>query len=93
MGINVTVRKYPKQKDVITAEAALERDIRSCMRCRFFHNSRQCIANECVKTAENRRLVDGITENQCIGCPDSPSEKDCFPCMKKLLRGMEEKTT
>ncbi len=62
MGINVTVRKYPKQKDVITAEAALERDIRSCMRCRFFHHSRRCIANECIKTAENRKLADGISQ-------------------------------
>lgn len=93
MGINVTVRKYPKQKDVITAEAALEREIRSCMRCKFFHNSRQCIANECVETAENRKLADGITEKQCIGCPYSQLENYCFPCMKKLLRGTEEKIT
>ena len=47
MGTNVRIRKYPKCEDAITAEVILERDIKSCMRCRFFHNSRQCIANKC----------------------------------------------
>lgn len=91
MGINVKVRKYPKAKDVITAEALLERDIRSCMRCRFFHNSRQCIASECVKVAEKPLAEEVSRESQCFGCPYRQTEKYCFPCMKKLLMRTEGK--
>ena len=50
MGINVKVQKSPKPIEIITAEARLERDLKSCMRCRYFHgNNRQCIAKKCVK--------------------------------------------
>ena len=93
MGINVKVRKYPKAKDVITAEALLERDIRSCMRCRFFHNSRQCIASKCVKMSENPLAAEVSMESQCFGCPYNQTEKYCFPCMKKLLERTEGKST
>lgn len=42
MGINVRVQKSPKPLDVIEVQAKLERDLRSCMRCRFFYgNNRQ----------------------------------------------------
>lgn len=91
MGINVKVRNYPKAKDVITAEALLERDIRSCMRCRFFHNGRQCIASECVEVAGKPLAAEVSRESQCFGCPYSQTEKYCFPCMKKLLMGTEGK--
>lgn len=47
MGINVKVQKSPKPIEIITAEARLERDLKSCMRCRYFHgNNRQCIAKD-----------------------------------------------
>ena len=50
MGINVRVQKAPKARNIVTVEARLERDLRSCMRCRNFHgNNRQCIAKKCVK--------------------------------------------
>lgn len=88
MGINIKVRKYPKLKDVIVAEAVLDRDIRSCMRCRFFHNGRQCIANECVKMPGNPQAA---RESKCCGCPYSKPERYCFPCMKELLGRMEGK--
>lgn len=56
MGINVKVQKSPKPIEIITAEARLERDLKSCMRCRYFHgNNRQCIAKKCVKE-ENKQL-------------------------------------
>lgn len=42
MGINIRVQKSPKPLDVIEVEAKLKRDLRSCMRCRFFYgNNRQ----------------------------------------------------
>lgn len=56
MGINVKVQKSPKPIEIITAEARLERDLKSCVRCRYFHgNNRQCIAKKCVKEEKNSR--------------------------------------
>lgn len=50
MGINVKVQKAPKLKDIVVEEAKLEKDLKSCMRCKFFHgNSRQCILKKCIK--------------------------------------------
>ena len=47
VGINVRVQKSPKPLDVIEVQAKLERDLRSCMRCRFFYgNNRQCITKK-----------------------------------------------
>ena len=87
MGINVTVRKYPKQKDVIMAEAALERDIQSCMRCRFFYgNNSQCLAKKCVKEESKPETAEEDKESLCFECPYRQSEKFCFPCMRKILR-------
>lgn len=91
MGINVRVQKSPKPLDVIEVQAKLERDLRSCMRCRFFYgNNRQCIAKKCVKEDAQPKSVEQEKEDKCIGCPYRQSEKYCFPCMKKLL-GIEEK--
>lgn len=36
MGINVRVQNAPKQSGIIVAQVKLEKDLRSCMRCRFF---------------------------------------------------------
>lgn len=91
MGINVRVQKAPKTSGIIEAQANLERDLKSCMRCRFFygHNS-QCIAKKCVKEDMQPEAVEREKENECTGCPYRQSERYCFPCMKKLL-GTEEK--
>ena len=59
MGINVRVQKSPKSLDVIEVQAKLERDLRSCMRCRFFYgNNRQCIAKKCVKQDAQPKAVE-----------------------------------
>ena len=93
MGINVRVQKVPKQIDVISAQVKLERDLRSCMRCRFFYgNNRQCIASKCVRADIVLKAEIQDMENKCYGCPYSQSEKYCFPCMKELL-GYKEKET
>lgn len=84
MGINVKVQNYPKPKDIITVEARLEKDIRDCMRCRFFHNSSQCVASRCVKE-EMPRTEEKRGKEICQGCPYRQSAQYCFPCMKKIL--------
>lgn len=93
MGINVKVEKYPKQKNVITAEARLERDLKSCMQCKFFYgNNRQCIAKKCIKNEVQTSRPKQEVSSTCGGCPYRQSELYCFPCMRKLL-GKEEKET
>ncbi len=90
MEISVKVQKSQKLRDAIKVKAQLERDLKSCMQCRFFYgNSRQCIAKRCVKE-EIRRKEAMNKPDMCVGCPYRQSEQYCFPCMKKLL-GIKEK--
>lgn len=90
MGINVRVQKSPKPLEIIVAQANLERDLKSCMRCRFFcGNNSQCIAKKCVKEDTQPKAAEQEKEDKCFGCPYRQSEQYCFPCMKKLL-GIEE---
>lgn len=87
MGINVRVQKSPKPRDIVTAEAKLERDLKSCMRCRYFHgNNRQCIAKECVKEEMKKpEITEEEKKNKCYECSYPHTEGYCFPCMKELL--------
>lgn len=93
MGINVRIQKSPKPLDVIIAQAKLERDLKSCMRCRFFYGSNsQCITKQCVREDRGAEVSEQDRESECFGCPYRQSERYCFPCMKKLL-GRKEKET
>lgn len=96
MGINVRVQNAPKPYRVVTRQVKFEKDLRSCMRCKFFYgNNSQCLTKKCIKEKENE-YEPGITEQDrediCFGCPYKQSEGYCFPCMKKLLerKGTEE---
>ena len=83
MGINVKIQKAPKPADRVVAYAKLERDLKSCMRCRFFYgNNSQCIASRCVK--EDLKPQE-ILNDKCLGCTYPQSEGYCFPCMKEIL--------
>ncbi len=91
MGINIRVQNPPKPLDVISAQVKLERDLRSCMRCRFFYGSgSQCLAKKCVREEKKPGLAEQEREDMCFGCPYRQSERYCFPCMKKML-GIKEK--
>lgn len=93
MGINVRVQKAPKPKDAINAQVKLERDLKSCMRCRFFYgNNSQCITKKCIKEDMEPEITMQDKGSKCYECPYRQSEGYCFPCMKKLL-GYEEKET
>ena len=87
MGINVRVQKAPKARNIVTVEARLERDLRSCMRCRNFHgNNRQCIAKKCVKEdVKQPEIMVEEKQSKCFGCPYPHIEGYCFPCMKEVL--------
>ena len=43
MGINVRMQNAPKADGIIAAQVNLEKDLKDCMRCKFFYgNNSQC---------------------------------------------------
>lgn len=49
MGINVRMQNAPKPDGIIAAQVNLEKDLKDCMRCKFFYgNNSQCLARKCV---------------------------------------------
>ena len=93
MGISVKVQKSPKSRDIVTAEARLEKDLRSCMRCKYFHgNNRQCIAKKCVKEIMKQPVIsEEEKQSKCFECPYPHTEGDCFPCVKEILGLIKKK--
>ncbi len=92
MGINVRGQNAPKPDGIIAAQAKFENDLRSCMQCRFFYgNNSQCLARKCVKEESKPEIAEQGREDMCFGCPYKQSDKYCFPCMKKILRGGKDK--
>ena len=86
MGINVRVQNTPKLSEIITAQVELEKDLRSCMHCKFFYgNNSQCLAKKCVKEESKSEITEQDKEDMCFECPYRQSEKYCFPCMKSML--------
>lgn len=93
MGINIKVKNAPKPLDAITVQAKLERDLKSCMRCRFFYgNNSQCIAKQCVREEKKPEITEVEKDSKCFECPYRQSEQYCFPCMKKILGKDGEKS-
>ena len=69
MGINAKKQKPEKISKENNAKEKLERDLRSCMKCKYFWgNDNRCINNE-----------------KCVGCPYGKNSRYCFPCMRDLL--------
>lgn len=93
MGINVKVQKAPKMKDIVVAEAKLEKDLKSCMQCKYFHgNNHQCILKKCVKE-ENKQpeITEEEKQSKCFGCPYPHREGYCFPCTRDILAILKKK--
>lgn len=87
MGINVKVQKSPKPTDIVVTEAKLEKDLKSCMRCKYFYgNNHQCILKKCVKEEKKQpEITDEEKQSKCFECPYPHTEGYCFPCMKEVL--------
>ena len=87
MGINVRMQDAPKPDGIIAAQVSLEKDLKDCMRCRFFYgNNSQCLARKCVREESRPEIMEEDKESLCFECPYRQSESYCFPCMKKILR-------
>ena len=84
MGINAKKQK-PDIADVeLDEKDKLERDLRSCMKCRFFWgNDSRCIHNK--KCGAGKQKADKQQDNKCTGCPYGRNSTYCFPCMRDLL--------
>lgn len=86
MGINVRVQNAPKPDGIIASQVKLEKDLRSCMRCKFFYgNNSQCLAKKCVREESKPEIMEEDKRSLCFGCSYRQSEKYCFPCMRKIL--------
>lgn len=86
MGINVKIRTFRKSTDAILKQVNLEKELKSCMRCKYFYgNNSQCISKKCVREGNKPQIMAGDSGNSCIGCSYRQTERYCFPCMKKLL--------
>ena len=85
MGINVRMDKRIKPTAVKSYEVSLEKDLKDCMKCKFFFgNNSQCIKEKCCKEQEIM-LPKLNTDSICFECPYKKDSGYCFPCMKKLL--------
>lgn len=90
MGINTkkSAGKSPKQKKADPKER-LERDLRSCMRCKFFYgNNNRCINNKkCSgKMTDREKAAHKERKNsECYNCPYGKGKAYCFPCVRKLM--------
>lgn len=92
MGINVRMRNSPKPAEMVMARTSLERDLKNCMRCRYFYgNNSQCLAKDCIREDVGKEAGSKTIEQNkgdiCYDCPYRQSERYCFPCMRKILRG------
>ena len=62
MGINVRMQDAPKPDGIIAAQVNLEKDLKDCMRCKFFYgNNSQCLAKKCVR--EESKQGGGVSRN------------------------------
>lgn len=84
MGINTKRQKPEKKKVAIDAKEQLERDLRSCMNCKYFYgNDIRCIKNK--KCGAGKQKQEEYKDSKCIGCPYGKNSRYCFPCMKDIL--------
>ena len=88
--IHIKVKRVQNPRGVIKAHTKFERDLKSCMQCRFFYGSNnQCVAKKCVKE-DLRAVSEKKKDKMCFGCPYQQREGYCFPCMKKVLEKTEK---
>lgn len=99
MGINVRTQKSVKPVEMVMVRTSLEKDLKSCMKCRYFYgNNSQCLVKNCIREDIGKGTIGkdaGLIatgenkEDMCRGCPYRQQGGYCFPCMKKLLKRKE----
>mgnify|MGYP007004243707 FL=1 len=73
-----------RHKHKLSAEEKLERDLKDCMKCKYFWgNNNRCINNKCYR--EKKKTEIKKLASECDRCPYNNGSGYCFPCMKKIL--------
>jgi len=81
-GINVRIKGHKKARNIPVIK--LERELKSCMNCKYFYsNSRQCILDNCTSGEEKQSAP--YTSHPCHQCPYRIDDRYCFPCMRKIM--------
>ncbi len=66
-------------------EAQLVKELKSCMRCKYFWgNNNRCANGACQKKSGKEIKKDNLPD-KCKGCPYYRGNGYCFPCMKDLM--------
>jgi len=80
VGINVKMQNPRKEDNAIRAYVELEKDLRSCMRCKFFYGSnRQCLAKKCVKEESKREITEHERERNVLDARIGGQKDTVFP--------------
>lgn len=90
MKTNVGTNKKPfYQRQEKEETDKIDKELRSCMKCRFFWgNDNRCINSNCYKKKKKQQI---IVNSKCDGCLYKQMDGYCFPCMKDLLNHKENK--
>lgn len=90
MGINTKAQKAKHIKENVDSKEKLERDLKSCMNCKFFYgHDSGCINNEECGMGYDRQKEKQQKNSQdklCYDCPYGKGKSYCFPCIRKLLQ-------
>ncbi len=90
------MRKKSKRKhinDVERKQRQFDRELRDCMRCKFFWgNNHRCQTEHCFREKKSKVSAEEEKVSKCEGCCYNNGTY-CFPCMKDLLgkRGSNER--
>lgn len=91
MGINAKKQKPEKNSKENNAKEKLERDLRSCMKCKYFWgNDNRCINNE--KCGAGKQKTEKQQESKCVGVH---MEKTAilFSVHERFIRKVRKKDT
>lgn len=83
--MGVVQKKFSRQrKHQLSAEEKLDRDLKACMKCKYFWgNNHRCINKKCYREKKKTEIKKPVSE--CDGCPYNKGNGYCFPCMRKIL--------
>ena len=77
----LAIKEAKRINKQIKAEEKFDRDLKTCMRCKYFYgNNVQCIKRKCVKE-EKKNIQEEQINDYCKDCPYKQEGSYCFPCM------------
>lgn len=75
-----------KSRSNQSKEEQLMKELKSCMRCKYFWgNNNRCANGACQKKSDKEIKKDNLPD-KCKGCSYHRGNGYCFPCMKDLMK-------